>query len=239
MSTPVHSHPNFAFPAQHPGNRRRSAPQRSDRKRVLALGAVISMHLLLLGLLYLPQQASVPVVARTNVDLDFEFRDPEPPPPAPPPPQQRRETPVLRTEAPPAPALATARVIEITAPAFVDPEPSEVAATPTPQPVAPARPATGSAEAVYVALRYLKAPPPQYPIQLLRRNVEGSVTLRVLVDAQGNPKRVEVLQGSGQSALDQAALRVVRSRWRFQPAMRDGRAVAVWGRVDIRFRLQD
>lgn len=67
---------------------------------------------------------------------------------------------------------------------------------------------------------------------------EGSVVLRVLVDAQGNAAEVAVVSGSGQSVLDESAVEAVR-RWKFSPATEAGKPVTMVHDVRIRFRLDD
>lgn len=71
-------------------------------------------------------------------------------------------------------------------------------------------------------------PAPRYPARALRRGEAGTVLLQVHVDANGTPNRVEVVQSSRSRDLDREAQRSVE-RWRFRPAMRDGRPIA--GRV--------
>ncbi|RYZ74062.1 MAG: energy transducer TonB [Lysobacteraceae bacterium] len=68
---------------------------------------------------------------------------------------------------------------------------------------------------------------PKYPPQALRSGVEGSVNVRIEVDANGNPTDVRVVQRSGERSrdLDRAVIDAAR-KWRFQPAMQDGKAVA-------------
>ena len=61
--------------------------------------------------------------------------------------------------------------------------------------------------------------------------------LLVLVAADGSVEEVRVQRGSGHRVLDQEALRHVRRNWRFQPAWRDGQAVAAWASVPVVFRL--
>jgi protein TonB len=87
-------------------------------------------------------------------------------------------------------------------------------------------------------LRYAVAPPPAYPRDALRTGAEGTVLLRVLVDVDGRPLEVIVDRSSGHRSLDREAVRQVQQRWRFEPAMRDGRAVQAWGLVPIGFSLQ-
>ena len=70
---------------------------------------------------------------------------------------------------------------------------------------------------------YASNPPPVYPSVARRREQQGTVTVRVLVGADGAVERAEVAESSGFDSLDDAALETVRSRWRFVPARHDGR----------------
>ena len=84
---------------------------------------------------------------------------------------------------------------------------------------------------------YARNPPPVYPALARRREQHGTVTVRVLVGADGSVESAEVAESSGFDTLDNAALETVRSRWRFVPARRDGVAVESWVLVPIRFAL--
>lgn len=87
-------------------------------------------------------------------------------------------------------------------------------------------------------LRYASAPPPAYPRGALRDGATGTVLLEVLVDTDGRPLDVTVARSSGRRDLDQAAQRQVLRRWRFVPAMENGRAVRALGRVPVEFSLE-
>ncbi|MET0582428.1 MAG: energy transducer TonB [Pseudoxanthomonas sp.] len=80
---------------------------------------------------------------------------------------------------------------------------------------------------------------PKYPPQALRSGVEGSVSVRVEVDANGNPTDVKVVERSGERSrdLDRAVTEAVR-KWRFEPAMKDGKAVAGAVVVPVEFKSQ-
>lgn len=65
---------------------------------------------------------------------------------------------------------------------------------------------------------------------------EGKVMLRVLVNEKGRPERVEVQKTSGSPRLDEAA-RQAAMRAVFKPHMEDGRPVAVFAIIPIRFQL--
>ncbi len=84
---------------------------------------------------------------------------------------------------------------------------------------------------------YLRNPPPPYPTSARRKGEEGTVTLRVLVSAEGRPERIELERSSGSSALDLAALQSMR-HWRFAPARRGGAPHDAWVLVPIVFRLE-
>src|SRR5690606_33673650 len=76
----------------------------------------------------------------------------------------------------------------------------------------------------------IHTPPPRYPPNAQRRGQQGTVLLRVQVDANGRPEDIDVIDGSGFRSLDRAAAEAVR-RWHFEPARRDGRPVR--GTVEV------
>ena len=78
-------------------------------------------------------------------------------------------------------------------------------------------------------------PAPRYPGGALRRGESGTVMVRVEVDAAGMPAGVALVQRSGSRDLDRAAMEAVR-KWRFQPAQRDGQAVAGSLVIPVDFR---
>jgi protein TonB len=86
---------------------------------------------------------------------------------------------------------------------------------------------------------YARNPLPVYPAVARRRAEQGTVTVSVLVGADGSVERAEVEKSSGFDALDDAALETVRARWRFVPARRGGIAVESWVLVPIRFALTE
>lgn len=80
-------------------------------------------------------------------------------------------------------------------------------------------------------------PPPSYPEAARRAGQEGRVALLVQIDHSGQVVHVAVHRSSGVPELDQEAVRTV-SRWRFQPAVGDGKPVASEIIVPIRFSLR-
>ncbi len=84
----------------------------------------------------------------------------------------------------------------------------------------------GSAGTAGAATGQLKRPPqiilpqpaPVYPENLRRRNIEGAVTVRLTVGADGLVEDVEILQSSGYDEMDAAATDAVYKE-RYQPAI--------------------
>jgi periplasmic protein TonB len=87
-------------------------------------------------------------------------------------------------------------------------------------------------------LTYLRAPPPHYPTYARRARMQGTVILRVLVDAGGHPVQVQVEHSSGHPVLDRAARRQVAAKWLFKPAQVKGQATPAWALVPVQFRLR-
>jgi len=77
---------------------------------------------------------------------------------------------------------------------------------------------------------------PMYPSFELANRIEGNVFVRIKIDEQGKVD-VILIQSSGNSALDNAALQSLRT-WRFEPARRDGKPVPFeYPRHEIKFYI--
>lgn len=79
---------------------------------------------------------------------------------------------------------------------------------------------------------------PVYPTLSRRYGEEGTVVLRVLVNADGRAGQVEIHSSSGYKLLDQSAQQAVQG-WRFAPATNNGQPVSDWFLVPIPFKLHD
>lgn len=78
----------------------------------------------------------------------------------------------------------------------------------------------------------------KYPAQAQRNNIEGSVYVQFVVDAQGNISEVKVLKGiEGGYGLDEEAVRVVSKMPAWTPGKQAGRAVPVRYTLPIKFKL--
>jgi periplasmic protein TonB len=76
---------------------------------------------------------------------------------------------------------------------------------------------------------------PEFTEQARQQNYSGTVSIQLIVDAQGNPQNVHLVHPVGMG-LDGKAVEAVR-QYRFRPAMYQGHPVAVQMIVEVDFRL--
>jgi protein TonB len=189
-----------------------------------------------------PNHSATPAIERALAPLsDAGARD------APRPPRRLAErvprpaAPVARTPPAPIARIDSAPV----APAAASPDSSADERADTASPSGPVAAAAGirsepgpPVEPPRFGAAYLSNPPPVYPVLARRQRLQGTVVLRVLVDAGGRAEELRIDRTSGASILDEVALAAVRN-WRFVPARRGNEAIAHWVDVPVRFRLQD
>lgn len=217
----------------------RSSSAPFDWRRVGAFSTTFAAHAVALALILMPFAA--PVERSLQRALDVTFVEPPPPTPTiPPPPEPEplrkppRPTmvPPLRSQPPPAPAPpVTVAIAQATSPVQAPPAATPVVAADPAAPVVAAAPAGETRR-----LAYDGALQARYPAASLRAREQGTVLLRVLVDAQGRVERVEVARSSGHPQLDAAAREAV-SKARFKPVLDAGTPTPAWGLVPIEFRL--
>lgn len=128
-------------------------------------------------------------------------------------PVEPAEVPVAEAEPPPPPPAPEPRPVE-------RPRPPAATASRDPRPIPGQTPA------------------PDYPRRALVRGEGGSVLVIVHVGPDGVPTSTSLAQSSGSRELDRAAQQAVR-RWRFEPAMADGRPTVGQVVVPIDFRPTD
>ncbi len=155
------------------------------------------------------------------------------------PPKRRATPPAKDTPPKAAPPRATEAPTEMTTapPAASATSPSSDIGAPSapPAPALPPPPVKRPpSEASYAASNRK----PAYPALSRRYGEQGTVVLRVLVQADGSAGAVEIKSSSGHRLLDESALSTVRG-WRFTPATSDGKPVAEWYQLAIPFKLHD
>ena len=78
-------------------------------------------------------------------------------------------------------------------------------------------------------------PDPEFSDEARRAKYQGVCIVTLIIDAQGNPQNPHVTRTLGMG-LDEKALEAVRT-YKFKPAMKNGKAVAVMVSIEINFHL--
>jgi protein TonB len=202
--------------------------------RIAAFAGAIALHLAAFGLLVLPPSLVLGLIepekpAEIRIDFIAAVKPPPPIPVPPVPPPPVRPAPTPRTVAPEIKPVVLAESANQVAAPIAEPIPESLG-EPTVD--------TGPTLATAAAVAYDDVPPPPYPALARRQNLQGQVLLRVRVDETGKPVAVEIEKSSGHRLLDRTAREHVLRRWRFQPALLEGRAVAAWALVPLNFRIE-
>ena len=77
---------------------------------------------------------------------------------------------------------------------------------------------------------------PVYPREARKKNLEGKVFLRFMVNIDGSVSKVRVLKSIGPKVFHKAAVEAIL-KYRFKPARSKGKPVPVWMMQVINFRL--
>jgi len=79
---------------------------------------------------------------------------------------------------------------------------------------------------------------PSYPPVARTKKVQGTVILSILVSERGDVADVKILREAGGSAgLTEAAVAAAR-KWKFRPAVKEGKRVKVWVTYPVAFKLE-
>ncbi|MBX7528351.1 energy transducer TonB [Qipengyuania vesicularis] len=198
------------------------ADQQMSGNRIIAIIIVALIHIalgyaLITGLAYNAVQKVVERV--TTIDVE-EPPPPEPEDEPPPPPEDVPDT------APP-PPVAPAPPINIapappplrTTPTIPPPAPPALTIPPPAPPAPPPPPSRARSASADNLNRWAARIQGDYPSSALRREEQGTVTMRITVGANGRVEGCAVTGSSGSSALDQAACRGMQRYARYNPAL--------------------
>ena len=221
---------------------------RFGQRSMIRLMAVFSQRLVLLSLavcvtvllfLVLPLMEQVAHKPREDLELREVSTANLPPPPPPPeeepePEEEEPPPPDLAEEAPP---LDLAQLELALDPGFGD---GPGGSFQVQLPGADGRKGIGDdADTVFSmadldqAPRVVYQPAPEYPPELRKRKMQGTIYMMFIVDPSGRVKKPKV-QKSTHPAFEQPALKAVR-RWRFEPGKHKGAPVAFKMRIPISF----
>ena len=82
--------------------------------------------------------------------------------------------------------------------------------------------------------RFLTGPKPDYTFEMIQNKVEGVVTAQILVSRSGGVKDVVILRHLGHGT--DMSTREALMQYKFEPAIKDGKTVAVWIEMSVNFR---
>jgi protein TonB len=85
------------------------------------------------------------------------------------------------------------------------------------------------------APKAMYAPDPEYSEEARKAKYQGTCVLWLVVGSDGRPRDIRIARSLG-LGLDEKAIEAVK-QWKFEPAMKDGHAVAVQINVEVDFRL--
>ena len=186
--------------------------QRMGSGRIASIVIVAILHALL-GYVLVTGMA-YKVVKKAVEDLKtFDVNEEPPPPEEKPPPPEKIEVqpppivappPIVRVNTPP-PSIVIPTVPVAPPPVITPTAPP----APPPRPIQTAR-VKGSLMGLFSS--------DDYPDAAYRAEAEGSVRAQVVVGPNGKVTSCTVIQSSGNSALDSATCRIIRSRARYTPA---------------------
>jgi protein TonB len=84
----------------------------------------------------------------------------------------------------------------------------------------------------------LETPHPEYPAIAKQAGVTGTVIVQLLLDLDGSVMQTRVARGSGNQALDEAAVEGTK-KFKFTPAKQRDKPVRVWVSMPIRFEMHN
>jgi len=103
------------------------------------------------------------------------------------------------------------------------------------------RDGAAASEAGFIAWGGVSAPRPiyspdtEYSEEARKAKYQGTCVLWLVVGPDGHPRDIKVARTLG-LGLDEKAIEAVKT-WKFEPAMKDGKPVAVQINVEVSFRL--
>jgi protein TonB len=78
---------------------------------------------------------------------------------------------------------------------------------------------------------------PDYPLSLIRAEIEGTATVRILIGTDGQVKQVVLVSATNPAFFDATRKQALRY-WRFRPATTDGSPTESWRVMTVKFHLE-
>ena len=219
----------------------------SSQKKLTGFVLVLLLHVVLIyALINGMAQEFVKKIANDPLEVNIIAEVKLPPPPPPPPPKQEEAKP---KEVAPPPAYvppvevnveASTSQDSITAVTSTEPPKSEPVAPPVfeakPEPAPPSPPPPPKPMERTKASTKPGCTKPPYPAESQELEEEGTVTLGITTDVDGNVVEIRIIKSSGFTRLDDAAKQAF-GRCEFNPGTLDGVPEKTTATVQYEFRL--
>lgn len=219
----------------------------SSQKKLIGFVLVLLLHVVLIyALINGMAQEFVKKIANDPLEVNIIAEVKLPPPPPPPPPKQEEAKP---KEVAPPPAYvppvevnveASTSQDSITAVTSTEPPKSEPVAPPVveakPEPAPPSPPPPPKPMERTKASTKPGCTKPPYPAESQELEEEGTVTLGITTDVDGNVVEIRIIKSSGFTRLDDAAKQAF-GRCEFNPGTLDGVPEKTTATVQYEFRL--
>jgi protein TonB len=204
--------------------------------------AVVAGLHVLVGMVFIHSLNSRHISLPKLPDTVLVMIQPEIPKPPPPPPEPPKPTPKA---APPEVVVPKVEVdvsppqVEQPVQATTEPDPAPTPAPSQAEPAPAAEPSSNSGAIRSAVLADADGcAKPQYPANAARNGDTGTVTLALLVGADGKVSSSRVQRSSGHRELDKAAVNAL-SLCKFKPAMNGGVPEAGWAQIAYVWKLED
>jgi protein TonB len=83
----------------------------------------------------------------------------------------------------------------------------------------------------------LKRGPVPYPESARRNRLSGDVLIRFLLNEKGEISHIQVIHADPPEVFNNSALMAIQ-KWKFSPAVKDGKPVPVWVELPMHFSLR-
>ena len=190
------------------------------------LGLVVAGHVAVLAAIALAPPEAIQRIdyIRTIVE---SIEDAAPPPPDAPPPPPRAEP-----RAQPASVDALVKTVDLTPVLLTQPTQIQPQQIPSVEPVR-SEPVIIPPVIDPAAMARFQ---PDYPPELIRADIEGTATVRILIGSDGRVKAVEMVSATHPGFFEATRKQALRF-WKFKPGTRDGITTESWRTMTVRFKI--
>ena len=191
------------------------------------LGLVVAGHVAVLAAIALAPPEAIQRINYINTIVE-SITEKAPPPPDAPPPPPRAEPRAQPTSVEQLSKTADPTPILLTPPTQIQP-----------QQIPPVEPVRSEPVIVPPVIdpAAMARFQPDYPPELIRADIEGTATVRILIGSDGRVKSIELVSATHPGFFEATRKQALRF-WKFRPGTRDGIATESWRTMTVRFKIQ-